>query len=64
MSERIRALKDGERRDVVVVTHGIFMKHLSSDPGIDLLKAAWQSYTIKEDEEGGSVLIPVEVENP
>lgn len=64
LSERIRALKDDERTDVVVVTHGVFMKHLSGDHEIDLAKAAWKSYTIKEDNEGGTVLIPVEVENP
>ena len=63
LSERIRKLKDGERRDAVVVTHGVFMKHLSGDLGIDLPKAGWESYTIKEDEEGGSVLVPVEVED-
>ncbi|KFZ22607.1 hypothetical protein V502_02872 [Pseudogymnoascus sp. VKM F-4520 (FW-2644)] len=59
LRERIIALRDGERRDTVVVTHGVFMKHLSGDPEIDLPKAGWESYTIKEDEEGGSVLVPV-----
>lgn len=59
LRERITALKDGERRDTVVVTHGVFMKHLSGDPEIDLPKAGWESYTIKEDGEGGSVLVPV-----
>jgi hypothetical protein len=52
-------LKDSERGDVVVITHGVFMKHLSGDQGIDLPKAGWKSYTIKEDEEGGGVLVPV-----
>ncbi|CZR65942.1 uncharacterized protein PAC_15842 [Phialocephala subalpina] len=59
LRERIVALKDSERRDVVVVTHGVFMKYLSGDPEIDLPKAGWESYTIKEDEERGSVLVPV-----
>jgi broad specificity phosphatase PhoE len=56
--ERIVALKDSKRRDVVVVTHGVFMKYLVGDPGIDLPKAGWKSYTIDQGEEGGSVFVP------
>lgn len=59
LRERIVALKDSERRDIVVVTHGVFMKYLSGDPAIDLPKAGWKSYAMKEDGEGGSVFIPV-----
>jgi broad specificity phosphatase PhoE len=60
LREIIVALKDGERRDIVVVTHGVFMKHLVGDPGIDLPKAGWKSYTIEEGEEGGGVFVLAE----
>ncbi|CEL09251.1 hypothetical protein ASPCAL12390 [Aspergillus calidoustus] len=39
-------LKSQERTDVVVVTHGVFMKVLSGDQNIDLPKAGWKSYTV------------------
>lgn len=61
--ERLRhlslALRGKERRDVVVVTHGMFMKFLSGDGDIDLPKAGWKSYTISNDEEDRAILIPV-----
>lgn len=34
------------RTDVVVVTHGVFMRFLLGDPGIDLPKAGWKSYAV------------------
>ncbi|KAF7585720.1 hypothetical protein BBP40_010245 [Aspergillus hancockii] len=34
------------RTDIVVVTHGVFMKFLLGDPEIDLPKAGWKSYTV------------------
>ena len=58
LRERVMASKDSERRDIVVVTHGVFMKYLSGDPAIDLPKAGWKSSTIEEGE-GGGVFIPV-----
>jgi hypothetical protein len=36
--------EEGERKDIVVVTHGVFMKHLSGDPTIDLPKAGWKRF--------------------
>jgi broad specificity phosphatase PhoE len=54
--EQIAALKDSERTDIVIVTHGVFMKHLSGDFEIDLPKAGWKSYAIEEDEVGIVVL--------
>ncbi|KAH7345904.1 histidine phosphatase superfamily [Pyrenochaeta sp. MPI-SDFR-AT-0127] len=54
------ALRDNERKDIVIVTHGVFMKFLSGDENIDLPKAGWKSYAIKNDEEGAAVLIPVD----
>ena len=53
-------LKDGEKKDVVVVTHGVFMKFLSGDPEIDLPKAGWMSYIVGRDNGGGIVLVLVE----
>jgi broad specificity phosphatase PhoE len=49
----------GERRDVVVVTHGVFMKFLSGDKGIDLPKAGWKTFEIGEDGDGRAVLVPI-----
>lgn len=54
-------LRGNERRDIVVVTHGMFMKFLSGEGNIDLPKAGWKSYMIKNDEEDrATVLTPVE----
>jgi broad specificity phosphatase PhoE len=53
------ALRGNERRDIVVVTHGMFMKFLSGEGDIDLPKAGWKSYTISNDEEDRAILIPV-----
>lgn len=47
-------LKDSEKRDIIVVTHGVFMKFLSRDRDIDLPKAGWRSFAI-DSGEGGSV---------
>lgn len=44
-------LGGNERKDIVVVTHGMFMKYLSGEEDIDLPKAGWKSYTFKNDEE-------------
>ncbi|KAK9234110.1 histidine phosphatase superfamily [Lipomyces kononenkoae] len=56
LAERIG---DSEWGDIVVVTHGAFMKHLSGDPNIDLPKAGWRSYTIEPDDDGNFVLIAI-----
>jgi broad specificity phosphatase PhoE len=37
-----------ERKDVVVVTHGVFMKFLTEDESIDLPKAGWKAYSAEE----------------
>jgi broad specificity phosphatase PhoE len=52
-------LKNGQKKDIVVVTHGVFMKFLSGDPTIDLPKAGWSSYTITQDSAGDITLVPV-----
>jgi broad specificity phosphatase PhoE len=53
-------LKDEEKKkDIVVVTHGVFMKFLSGDASIDLPKAGWRSYTIGKTEAGEVTLLPV-----
>jgi len=51
-----------EKKDVVVVTHGVFMKFLSQDETIDLPKAGWKAYRVEAGEgkdEEGAVLIAV-----
>ncbi|KAF2180857.1 hypothetical protein K469DRAFT_590724, partial [Zopfia rhizophila CBS 207.26] len=54
------ALRGNERRDIVVVTHGVFMKFLSGEWDIDLPKAGWRSYTICNDKEDRTILTPVD----
>jgi len=49
-----------ERRNVVVVTHGVFMKFLSEDWTIDLPKAGWKAFTVVTGNEGKAILRPVE----
>ncbi|KAH6847109.1 histidine phosphatase superfamily [Chaetomium sp. MPI-CAGE-AT-0009] len=49
------------QRDIVVVTHGVFMKFLTEDGAIDLPKAGWKAYTVNDRTDGtGPVLVPVE----
>jgi broad specificity phosphatase PhoE len=50
-------MKNGRKKDIVVVTHGVFMKFLSGDQSIDLPKAGWSSYTISQDDAGHTVLV-------
>ncbi|KFA67974.1 hypothetical protein S40285_03559 [Stachybotrys chlorohalonatus IBT 40285] len=45
--------------DVVVVTHGVFMKFLVEDETIDLPKAGWKAFKIGQ-EDGDVKLIPVD----
>jgi broad specificity phosphatase PhoE len=54
----VEGLKGREKRDVVVVTHGVFMRFLVGDEAIDLPKAGWRSYGVGS-EGGGVVLVPV-----
>lgn len=46
--EIAESLENDERKDMVVVTHGVFMKFLTGDPDIDLPKAGWRVYTIEK----------------
>jgi broad specificity phosphatase PhoE len=54
-----RRLSELRGKDLVVVTHGNFMKHLSGDQEIDLPKAGWKTFVVKE-VEGEISLLPVE----
>lgn len=55
--ETSKSLENEERKDIVVVTHGVFMKFLTEDPDIDLPKAGWRIYTIKKQDSGKYVLV-------
>ena len=59
LAEVAEELKNEQKKDIVVVTHGVFMKFLSGDPTIDLPKAGWSSYSIGQDSAGDIILIPV-----
>ncbi|BCR92223.1 histidine phosphatase family protein [Aspergillus chevalieri] len=52
-------LQHQRRTDVVVVTHGVFMKVLLGDPDIDLPKAGWRSYAVGT-HSSGVILSPLE----
>ena len=52
-------LNNGEKRDIVIVTHGVFMKFLTEEPEIDLQKAGWKNYTVQKDKEQEVKLVPV-----
>jgi hypothetical protein len=60
LRERIAALKESKRKDIIVVTHRVFTKFLVDDPTIDLPKARWKSYWVVEDKDKGYVLVPVD----
>ncbi|WAO96957.1 Hypothetical protein NCS54_01465400 [Fusarium falciforme] len=48
------------KKDVIVVTHGAFMKFLVQDNTIDLPKAGWKAYTIGKQNDGEVTLLPVD----
>ena len=52
-------LKNENKKDIVVVTHGVFMKFLSEDSAIDLPKAGWKSYTLEGNSVGEVTLVPI-----
>lgn len=58
VAEVVDNLKDKEERQVVIVTHGVFMKFLVEDPEIDLPKAGWKSYTVGKNN-SGDILLPI-----
>ncbi|KAF5723839.1 phosphoglycerate mutase family [Fusarium mundagurra] len=47
-------------KNVVVVTHGVFMKYICGDMTIDLPKAGWRTFAIADGVDGEAVLNPVE----
>jgi broad specificity phosphatase PhoE len=51
---------EGRRRNMVVVTHGMFMKFLAEDDAIDLPKAGWKAFRMGSTEDGSAVLVPLE----
>jgi broad specificity phosphatase PhoE len=55
--EKAESLEGEKRKDIVVVTHGVFMKFLTEDQDIDLPKAGWRIYTIEKQETGKYVLV-------
>jgi broad specificity phosphatase PhoE len=52
-------LEGKDRKDVVVVTHGVFMKFLTGDHDIDLPKAGWRSYGLRKEDGGERKVLEV-----
>jgi broad specificity phosphatase PhoE len=52
-----KSLENENRKDIVVATHGVFMKFLTGDEDIDLPKAGWRIYTIEKQEAEKYVLV-------
>lgn len=50
--EELAKESDTGKRDVVVVTHGVFMKFLAEDESIDLPKAGWKAYKVEKQANG------------
>lgn len=59
LRELVASLEE-PRKNLVVVTHGVFMKFLTDDETIDLPKAGWSTYHVRQDGEGHAVLVPAE----
>lgn len=55
------AADGGSRKDIVVVTHGVFMKFLSQDQSIDLPKAGWKTFKVSKTGDGHWELIPTKI---
>lgn len=51
LEQMAKSFTGKEKKDIVVVTHGVFMKYLSGDDDINLPKAGWKPYTFKIDGE-------------
>jgi broad specificity phosphatase PhoE len=47
--------QEGERKDILVVTHGTFMKFLTEDWQIDLPKAGWKEFAVDNNGERGFI---------
>jgi broad specificity phosphatase PhoE len=58
----VESLALGESRNVVVVTHGTFMKFLARDDAINLPKAGWKAFSVGKDEDGNAILVPAPAE--
>jgi len=61
LNVRSEQLKNSKKRDIVIVTHGVFMKFLTEESDIDLPKAGWKSYTIEKGREPDVKLVAADV---
>jgi len=58
LAEPSEGLVGSDKSDIVVVTHGVFMKFLTGDQDIDLPKAGFRTFVIEKNERNDCVLIP------
>ncbi|KAJ6020705.1 Histidine phosphatase superfamily clade-1 [Penicillium herquei] len=56
MKEQFREMEGSQRKDIVVVTHGGFMKFVTGDPKLGVGPAKWASFLVTFDEESRLVL--------
>lgn len=57
LAKTTAALQGKDKRDVAIVTHGVFMKVLSGESSIDLPKAGYKSFNLQKDEQQRDVLV-------
>ncbi|KAJ5735224.1 Histidine phosphatase superfamily clade-1 [Penicillium malachiteum] len=56
MKEQFREMEGSQRKDIVVVTHGGFMKFVTGDSRLGVGPAKWASFDVSFDEESRLVL--------
>jgi broad specificity phosphatase PhoE len=57
LEDCVEKLKDDDRKSIVIVTHGEFMKFVTGDCNIDLPKAGWRRYGLHKQDQGGKSLV-------
>lgn len=57
LGDCVDGLKDDDRKNIVIVTHGVFMKSITGDRNIDLPKAGWRRYGLQKQGQEGSSLV-------
>lgn len=57
LEKLVATCEKSSRPNVALVTHGVFMKALTNDSGIDLPRLGWAAYRIQKGDDGNVVLV-------